>query len=183
MAVESELKNKVTAGGVLKVLSIYTDFPASVRVRWTGSRIGLLAGQAWQIRSDIWKFDTLLASESIKKMATTSAIGADILLVAIGSVELRDENLMGWLESIASANATPGAPKLLIGLLGAEDTKSTELDWNIKQLLRFSHAMGCGFIWHWMGEDAMNDGDFLAEHVAELLATKSNSVNSEPNPV
>jgi hypothetical protein len=180
MAAEMQLNNKLAAGGVLNLLSIYTDFPASVRVRWTGSRIGHLAGQSWQIRSDIWKFDTLLASDSIKNMAITSAVRADILLVAIGSVEQRDENLIAWLDSVAAANLNPAPPKLLIGLLGAEDTKSTELDWNIKQLLRCSRAMGCGFIWHWMGQDAMTDADFLAEHVTDLLAAKINGSVAEP---
>jgi hypothetical protein len=156
----------------LNLFSLYTDFPASVSSRWAGTRIGLIAGQSWHLWTDIWKLDTLLASDSMKKMATDTAARADILIIAIGSLEQRDLNPIQWLDTVAAAKANPDTPKLVIGLLGTEDAKAPELDWNVKQLMRCSREIGGHFIWHWMGKDAMLDADFLAESVNQLLAAK-----------
>ena len=81
-----------------------------------------------------------------------------------------------------AATTNPAVPKLLIGLLGAEDAKAPQLDWNVKQLIRCARAMGGEFIWHWMGKDSMADADFMTDSIRDLLSAKSAIPVALPQP-
>lgn len=175
MPLEIETTKPGTAGKKLSLFSVYTGSLAAANERWTVSQIKSLAGESELLHRGRWDLDILLASEHMKKTAAKVAAGADVLIISIGSPEFREACLIQWLDSVAIASADRITPRLIIGLLGSEQAKATELDWNVKQLIRCAKAMNSSFIWHWMGEDASADGDFLTEHIADLLAAKPSS--------
>lgn len=166
---EMQTEQRLSACRNVALFAVHTDIAALANERWAVSQIKLTAGQTWMLRSESWKLDVLLAGGIIRKTAAVRAARADILIIAASSLEQRNESLIHWLNSVAAAtNIT--APRLLIGLLGSPDAKATELDWNVKQLLQCARTMNGEFIWLWMGNDTVIDGDSLTEDVANHLA-------------
>ena len=178
MPLEIEATKQRIAGKGLNLFSVYTDRFAAANERWAVSQIKSLAGESELSHRGRWDLDILLASEHMKKTAAKVAAAADVLVVSIGSLELREACLIQWLDSLVNAGGDGTTPRLIIGLLGSEQAKATELDWNVKQLIRCAKAMNRTFIWHWMGEDASADGDFLTEHIADLLAAKPSALRA-----
>lgn len=159
-----------TPGGKLHLFSVYTDFGAYRRVRSVAHAIAKLAGQRWQCPSEMWKLDSFIANEPIKRMVAGDGAKADALIIVIGSLEQRRPELMEWLESLAPLE--PGKTGLLIGLLGDEEDKGAELDWTAKQLIHCAQKTNRRFIWHWIQHHDGEDSDWLAESIDALLAHK-----------
>jgi hypothetical protein len=179
MPLETDSTKRRASGKKLSLYSVYTDNFAAANERWAVSQIKSLAGESELRHCGRWELDILLVSEHMKKTAAKVAAKAEVLIIAIGSLDLREACLIQWLDSVARAGAEGNSSRLIIGLLGSENARATELDWNVKQLIRCAKGMHSQFIWHWMGEDALADGDFLAEHIADLLAAKQASLPGE----
>jgi hypothetical protein len=160
------------ADGKLRLLSLYGDITASKRARWAASTIVRLAGPDWQTTSEMWKIDTIQVSQPIRQMITNDAANADVMIIAASSFE---PALMQWLDFLEARNR-PSAG-LLVGLIGDDETTKEELSLVVKPLIHSAQKMGCNFIWHWMGEDAMSDADWLIESLQNLLASKSAANN------
>jgi hypothetical protein len=67
---------------------------------------------------------------------------------------------------------------LIIGMLGDEETTTDELDFVVRPLIRCAQQMGRNFIWHRM-KSAMNDSDWLADGVNDLLSSKLAASNGD----
>ena len=80
--------------------------------------------------------------------------------------------MIQWLDSLAACRANRPVSGLFIGLLGDEEQAAGELDWTVKQFLRCAQRMDRDFIWRWMENDAMADGDWLTDSVEALLTRK-----------
>jgi hypothetical protein len=156
----------------LRLLSLYEDIPASVRARRAAGTIARLAGSRWQTASDMWKIDSLTVSEPIKEMIFSDAAKADVIVIALSSLEQRALELVQWLDSLAAREPKRSVPALLIAMLGGEENKPKELDWTVKQLMRCAQQTDRNFIWHWVGEGAMDGSDWLTDSVEVLLARK-----------
>jgi hypothetical protein len=165
-------KEVTPSNGKLHLFSLYADFPASVRARWAASTIIEMAGRHWRSSSEMWKLDSLTGSQPITSMVSHDAAEADVIVIAISSLEQRAVELVQWLDSLAARGPKRSVPGFLIGLLGDEDDKSHELDWTVKQLMRCAQRADRNFIWHWMEKSAMDDSDWLADSVEELLARR-----------
>lgn len=179
MLMQPVVSAKEAANGKLHLFSLYADFPASVRARWATSEIIKMVGQRWRSPSEMWKLDSLTASDSIRKMVAHDAANADVIVVAISSLGVRPLELIQWLDSLAVREPKRPAAGLLLALLGDEEGESRELDWTVKQLIRCAQRTDRDFIWHWMEKDAMNSSDWLADNVEDLLARKS-AANNKP---
>lgn len=162
-----DLVKEMATNGKLHVFSVYTDFGAYRHIKWTINEIAKLGCRRWQSSSEIWKLDSLLASETMAKMLTGDGSNADVLIVAVHSLEHRRPELIKWLDSLTAIN--PYRSGLLIGLLGDEESKSEQLDWTAKQLIRCAHKTNRKFIWHWTGNNNMDDSDWLSKGVDTLL--------------
>jgi hypothetical protein len=171
----------IAPGGKLQLFSVYTDFGAYRRVRWVANAIAKLAGKRWQCPSEMWKLDSFIANQPIKRMVAGDGANADALIVVIGSLEQRRPELMEWLESLTPLE--PGRTGLLIGVLGDEEDKGVELDWTAKQLIHCAQKTNRRFIWHWMQHHDGEDSDWLAESVEALLAHKSSLHSPMMTPV
>lgn len=154
----------------LHLFSIYTDFGAYRRIKWTVGAIAKLAGPHWHCSSEMWKLDSLAANPGLRKMLADDGAGADVLIVVVGSLDRQQPELIEWLDSLAPFPADRFG--LLIGLLGDEEDKGQELDWTAKQLIRCAQKTNRKFIWHWMGHHAMDNSDWLTDSVHALLAGK-----------
>ncbi|HMD54602.1 MAG TPA: hypothetical protein VKJ65_08655, partial [Phycisphaerae bacterium] len=108
----------------------------------------------------------------VGKMILEGATDADVLIIAMSSLEHREIELMQWLDSLAAGKNNRLVPGLLIGLLGDEENQARELEWTVKQFIRCAQQTNRDFIWHWMGRDAMNDSDWLTEGVEMMLSRK-----------
>ena len=158
--------------GKLQLLSLYVDFPASAYARWATVAIGKLAGSQCEARSEMWKIDSIQTSASLWQMMTNDAANADVIIVAASSLAQPEPALFQWLDSLAALKTNRPVSGLLVGLLGDEKTKTMELDAAVKPLIRCAQQTGREFIWHWMGESRLNDSEWLAEHIENLLARK-----------
>ena len=162
----------VATDGKLRLFSLYVDFAAAVRARWAASQISRLAGGHWKTSSEMWNLDSLTASESIRKMILQDAADADVLVVAMSSLDRRELELVRWMDSLAAVKANRPVSGLYIGLLGDEASRAKELDWTVKQFLRSAGHLDRDFIWRWMDREATEELDWLAESVAALLTRK-----------
>jgi len=165
-------REEAAADGKLHLLSLYGDIAASERARWAAGTIARLAGPDWKTTSEMWKIDSLTVSEPIKEMISRDAANADVIVIAVSSLEQRAVELFQWLDSLPAREPKRSVPGLLIGLLGDEEEQSRELDWTVKQLIRCAQQVDRHFIWHWMEPSAMDDADWLTESVGELLSRK-----------
>ena len=55
----------------------------------------------------MWNLDSLTASEPIRKMIIQDAADADVLIVAISSLDRRETELVRWLDGVVAVKA-PG---------------------------------------------------------------------------
>lgn len=162
----------VPPGGALRLFSLHLDFPASVRARWAVGTITRLAGSHWACTSEMWKIESLNTASSIRKMLTDEAVKSDVLIIALSSLNRRESDLIQWLQTLAPGPGGPLAPGLLIGLFGDETQLARELDWTVKQFMKCARTSGRDFIWHWMGEAAAGEPEWLASHLETFLARK-----------
>lgn len=153
--------------GKLHLFSIYTDFGAYKHIKWTVSTIAKLTCHRCQSSSEIWKLDSLTANESMHRMLAKDGANADVLIVAVNSLEYRTPELIQWLDSLTPL--PPYRTGLMIGLLGDEENKSEELDWTARQLIRCAHKTNRKFIWHWTGLHNLDDTDWLVKGVETLF--------------
>jgi hypothetical protein len=154
------------------LFSLYVDFAAAVRARWVTGQISRLAGEQWKASTEMWNLDSLSASEPIRKMITQEAADADVLVVAMSSLDRREPELIQWLDSLIAGTTDRPVSGLFIGLLGDGKGQAVELDWTVKQFLRCARWMERDFIWRWMEQGAINDCDWLADSVEMLLTRK-----------
>jgi hypothetical protein len=164
--------NQTGGDGKLRVFSMNVDFPACARAKRIAGAIRQLAGPHWEYTSEMWQLQTLAASGSIKEMITHEGAAAEVLIIAVSSLEHRPVELIQWLDSLAALEPDHSAPRLLIGLLGDDENQPQELDWTVKQLIRCAQKTNRDFIWHWMGEDAIVDLEWLNDDVEMLLRRK-----------
>ena len=156
----------------LRLFSLYVDFAAAVRALWATSQISRLAGEQWKFSSGLWNLDSLVASQPIRKIITQEAADADVLVIAMSSLDRREPELIQWLESLADGKPNRPITGLFIGLFGDDDHGAGELDWTVKHFLRCAQRTDRDFIWHWMEQGVMEDGDWLADSVETLLTRK-----------
>jgi len=161
--------------GQLRLFSLYVDFAASAHARWAADAIAKLAGPRWQCSTEMWKLNSLNASESVRKMVAGDAAKADALIVAVSSLDQREPKLIEWLDSLATFKANCPVPGLLVGLFGDEENRARELGWMAEQFIYCTRRMGRGLVLHWMERDSMNDSGWLAEEVELLLARKQSA--------
>jgi hypothetical protein len=166
----SNIFASTTVNGNLKVLSLYEDLPASARARWATGAIARLAGPDWKTTPAMWKIDSLTFSEPIRETISSDAANADVIVIAISSLDQRAVDLFLWLDSLPARETKRSVPRLLIGLLGDDEEKSRELDWTVEQLMRCARQADRHFIWHWMSAGAMENSDWLTEGAGKHLA-------------
>ena len=172
MNAETLIEPELTMNGKLRLFSLYVDFAAAVRARWVTSQISRLAGDQWKASTQLWNLDSLTASGPIRKMITQDAADADVLIVAMSSLDRRELELAQWLESLPARKVSHPGSGLFIGLLGDENGQAGELDWTVKQFLRCAQQMDRDFIWHWMEPGVMDNNDWLAGSVETLMNRK-----------
>jgi hypothetical protein len=97
-----------------------------------------------------------------------------------GSSSLKQSrpDLIHWLNSLETRKNDRHVSGLIIGMLGDEETTTDELDFVVRPLIRCAQQMGRNFIWHWM-KSAMNDSDWLADGVNDLLSSKLAASNED----
>jgi hypothetical protein len=172
MNTETLVEPELVADRRLHLFSLYVDFPAAVRARWVTGQISRLAVEQWKTSTEMWNLDSLTTSEPIRKMITQDVADADVLIIAMSSLDWRELELVQWLDSLAAGKANRPWSGLFIGLLGDGKGQAMELDWTVKQFLRCARQMDRDFIWHWMDRDAMVDNEWLMDSVEALLIRK-----------
>lgn len=177
MPTEIFVEQETQAEAKLRLFSLYVDFAASQYARWASGMITRLAGACWKTCSEMWKLDTFQTSQRLTKIVLRDAAEADVLLIALGSLDQREPQLIEWLDRLAGEKAKRPASGLLIGLLGGEDQKPGELEWTLEQFIRCAQKMGRDFIWRWMGQEAINDTAWLADNMKKSLSHKLSWLN------
>ena len=160
------------ASGRLRLFTLYVDFPAAVRARWASNAISKYAGESWITSTEMWKVDSLAASNAISKMVAQEAARADIVVVVASSLNYRHHEAVQWLETLAACVTDRQDTGLLIGLFGDDDNHTSELGWTVKTFLNSASRMNRDFIWHWMEAGAMNDCAWLTDNLDSFLERK-----------
>ncbi|MGA9776869.1 MAG: hypothetical protein WBS33_01220 [Verrucomicrobiia bacterium] len=156
----------------LRLFCLYVDFAASARAKWVSGTITRLAGPKWKTCCEMWNLDSFKASQPIRKILLQEAAKADVLVIALSSLDQREPRLVEWLNALAGEKGEPPVSRLFIGLLGDEEHEAGELGWTVKQFIGCAQRMDRDFIWHWMGQEALNDITWLADNVKKFLAHK-----------
>jgi hypothetical protein len=161
----------------LRLFCLYVDFAASARAKWVSGTITRLAGPKWKTCCEMWNLDSVKASQAIRKIMLQEAVEADVLVIALSSLDQREPRLIEWLNALSHEKAEPPVSRLFIGLLGDEAHEAGELGWTVKQFIGCAQRMGRDFIWHWMGQEALNDITWLADNLRKFLAQKQSLSN------
>jgi len=172
MPVEAFVEPETAVSARLRLFSLYVDFAASAHARQTASAIARLAGPHWQTSTEMWKLDSVTASDAIRKMINDDAAEADALIVAVGSMNHREPKLVEWLDSLTAWRTGCLVPGLLVGLLGDEESRSPELEWTIQQLIYCGRQMNRELVMHCVEGNLVDDSDWLRTSVDALLARK-----------
>ena len=172
MNTETLFEPELVADRRLHLFSLYVDFPAAVRARWVTGQISRLAGKQWKASREMWNLDSLTTSEPIRKMITREVADADVLVIAMSSLDWRELELVEWLNCLTVGKVNRPGSGLFIGLLGDGRGEEEELDWTVKQFLRCARQMDRDFIWRWMDRDAMADVDYWLTDSVEALLTR-----------
>jgi hypothetical protein len=173
--IEREFECESVTEGRIRLFSLYVDHAAALRARWATSQIASLVGEHWKTPTEMWNLDSLTASDPIQKMIFQNAMEADVLVVAMSSLNQRELELIQWLNSLTVGKSKSLVSRLFIGLLGDEEHSADELEWTVEQFLRCAQRMNRDFIWRWMEPEAMADGDWLADSMTALLNRKQHA--------
>ena len=168
-----------TAEGRLRLLTLYADFPAAVRLKWLTGQVARMAGRGWEPRVGMWRLDSVTPNSPINDMIAQEAGEADLFVIAMSSLDQREPALTQRLESVAAWKTNRPVPGLLVGLLGDEEHQAGELDWTLSQLRDFARRARMVFIWRWMDHEAMKDASWLVDIVEALLAAKKSVCSLE----
>lgn len=177
MHAENFLAGECESHAKLRLFCLYVDFAASARARWVNDIITRLVRPKWKTCCEMWNLDSVKASQSIRKMMLQEAAQADVLVIALSSLDQRELKLMEWLTALTGQQPEPPVSRLFIGLLGDEAHEAGELGWTVKQFIGCARSMGRDFIWHWMGQEALNDITWLTDNVKKFLAQKQSLSN------
>lgn len=131
----------------------------------------------WEASAEMWALDFFRSNQPIKGMMLQGAVDADVLIVALSSLDRREPKLVEWLNALADQKAELPVSGLFIGLLGDEDHEAGELGWTVKHFMSCAQRMGMDFIWHWMGREAINDTTWLTDNVEKFLSRKQSRFN------
>ena len=118
MNTETLVEPELAVDRGLHLFSLYVDFPATVRARWATRQISRLAEEQWKVSTEMWNLDSLTTSEPIRKMITQDVTDADVLVIAMSSLDWRELGLVQWLDSLIAGKANRTGPGLFIGLPG-----------------------------------------------------------------
>jgi hypothetical protein len=172
MHAETRIKQEAPADSKLRIFSLYVDFAASAHAKWVTGTITKLAGPTWKNRTEMWHLDSCMAGEQLRKIMLQEAADADMLIVALCSLDYYESRLMEWLTALAGHKAEHQASRLFIGLLGDEDHQAGELRATVKHFIHCAKEMGRDFIWQWMGREAIQDDTWLTDKVGRYLSRK-----------
>jgi hypothetical protein len=180
MQTDTLTKPEAVTNGSLRLFCLYADFAAAERARWTTSQITKVAGKQWSSSTEMWSLVFLAASDSIREMVNQCAADADVLIIAVSSLDRREPELVHWLNSLCTEKGNRPVAGLLIGLFGDEEQPAGELEWMVKQFMSCAQRMERDFIWHWMGQESMGDSSWLVKHVVKLLDRKLSGSVGQP---
>ena len=172
MLLETLVEPETAVSGKLRLFSLYVDFAASAHARRTASAIARLAGPRWPSSAEMWKLDSVSASDAIRKMINEDAAEADALIIAVGAMNGREPKLIEWLNSLAAGQRSRPVPGLLVGLLGDAGYRSQELERTAQQLISCARQIDREPVLHWMEGALMDDSDWLKTSVTALLTRK-----------
>jgi hypothetical protein len=63
-------------------------------------------------------------------------------------------------------------PGLLVGLLGDEDHKVSDQNWLVEELMQFAGRTQMRLVWHFCGQELVEDSHWLNADVEHLLVRK-----------
>lgn len=174
---ESFMGEEMESNAKLRLFSLYVDFAASARAKWVSDTITRLVRPRWKTCCEMWNLDSFKASQPIRKIMLQEAAEADVLVIALSSLDQREPKLIEWLNALAGEKTEPLDSRLILGLLGDETHEAGELGWTVKQFIGCAQRTGRDFIWHWMGQEAINDISWLADNVKKFLTHKQSQSN------
>jgi hypothetical protein len=180
MDTETFIKQETQANTKLRLFSLYVDFAASLRARWASGTITRLVSPRWNTCSKMWKLDSFKASQQkIGRIILRDAAEADVLIVALSSLDQREPKLVEWLNALTGRKAQGPVSGLFIGLLGDEDHDAGELGWTVQQFIHCARKTGMDFIWHWMGQEAISETSWLTDNMEKFLSRKEATSRSD----
>jgi hypothetical protein len=176
MRLNTLLETDRTTSRALNVFSLYVDFPAGLRAKWAASQITRRAGKRWEVSAQVWKLDSFITAGSIRNLICEEAAQADVLVVALSSLDQPEQEVIAWLKSLAPARQPDVAPGgLLLGLLGDDEHWVKAKDPMVQQLAAVARRRNMDFGWQWMERDAMEDSEWLTGRVEQLLDRKQSA--------
>jgi hypothetical protein len=176
MHLNTVLDSEKVANRTLNLFSLYVDFPAGLRAKWAAGLVTRRAAKYWEVAGQVWKLDSVITAGSLRNLIGGEAAQADVLVVAFSSLDEPEQAVIDWLESLAPARQTdPAAGGLLVGLLGDDENWVGSKDAMVKRLAQIARGRNMDFAWHWMGRDAKEDPEWLADRVEQLLDRKQSA--------
>src|SRR6516162_4724587 len=94
MHAEALTKQETDTNAKLRLFSLYVDFAASVPARWASGVIANLVGSTWKTHCEMWNLDTFKSSQQLRELMLQDAAEADVLVIALSSLDQRQTELI-----------------------------------------------------------------------------------------
>jgi hypothetical protein len=156
----------------LRLFTLYADFPAGIRARHLAGQLGKLSGTECALASEMWKLDSVFPVGPIREMIIEAAAESDLLVIAASHMEVPDEELNAWLNSLVIGKTNRLFPGLLVGLLGDDEHEIVEAHWLVQRLQSFAGEARMNFIWQSADRDSLRNTRWLGDSFEKLLDWK-----------
>jgi hypothetical protein len=166
------IEQRSTAKTRLRWFTLYADYPAAIRAKRLAEKVARAIGCEWQLSAEMWKLDAIAPVGSIRNLIAQEAAEADVLLIAVSSLDQPDPAVIEWLHSLVDWKANRLIPGLLVGLLGDEDHKLSDKNWLVEELVQFAGRTHMHLAWHVCGQELVEDSHWLSAGVENLLVRK-----------
>jgi hypothetical protein len=166
------IEQRSTAKTRLRWFTLYADYPAAIRAKRLAENVSRAIGREWQLSAEMWKLDAIAPVGSIRNLIAQEAAEADVLLIAVSSLDQPDPAVIEWLHSLVDWKANRVIPGLLVGLLGDEDHKVSDQNWLVEELMQFAGRTQMRLAWHVCGQELVEDSHWLNADVEHLLVRK-----------
>jgi hypothetical protein len=169
------IEQSEAARSPFRVFAMCLDSAAVERARWLTRQLARKEAGRREVLPQVWRLDSAIAASSLQELIAQDAAEADVLVIAISSLNQREPALVDWFNSLTPWKQTCRRGRLLVGLFGDEDHPAGELAWLISELGGFARQTGMQFLWQWMAEGAMQDTEWLETGIEELIHANSSS--------
>ncbi len=161
----------------LRLFSVYEDMEAGLTAEWLSEEIRALVRNRCELLQDVWKLDLLAGFMRFREVTVDEASAADVVMLALKSLEQPAPTVCSWLETLKSRRANRTTPGLLLAILGTDEAEESQVGRSPMLDCLGHFARGAGLDFGWAAGDAyrLRDSTWLTRKLEPIVRRRLNS--------